>query len=282
MRLENEHPDLKRKYEQIVASQERFGFFDQIWVQDTLHPNWNYLLDSNQDLAMRVPFTKKFGVKAYLQPLFLRSLPVFSNSSTDLIQFLQAKSLLHLNLDAPLRAAFSAPIGKYQLLQWQEGIEQLRAGYSDNVKRVLKKARGLTLQSISYSEFQEFFTAQKGENIGNLNVQSWMRLATLCATAQDKEQAFCMGVFNRDELLAVALFFRFKQQLYFMKGTLNKQGKAEGALVFLLDAVLEKYAHECKSLDFVGSNQESIASFYRKFGAKDKIYQIVKGRIPVV
>jgi hypothetical protein len=67
-----------------------------------------------------------------------------------------------------------------------------------------------------------------------------------------------------------------------MKGTLNDAGKKTGALVYLIDAVLEKYADECRVLDFIGSNQESIASFYRKFGAKDYHYSIVKGRFPFV
>jgi hypothetical protein len=82
--------------------------------------------------------------------------------------------------------------------------------------------------------------------------------------------------------VAAGLFFRFQQKLYFMKGTLNEQGKPVGALVFLLDAVLQQHADTCTALDFVGSNQESIAAFYRKFGAKDTCYQVLKGRWPFV
>ena len=67
-----------------------------------------------------------------------------------------------------------------------------------------------------------------------------------------------------------------------MKGTLNAAGKDIGALVFILDAVMEKSATTHRSLDFIGSNQESIAQFYRKFGAKDAYYQVVKGLLPFV
>lgn len=67
-----------------------------------------------------------------------------------------------------------------------------------------------------------------------------------------------------------------------MKGTLNAEGKEIGALVFVLDAVLEKSTTTHQSLDFIGSNQESIAQFYRKFGAKDAYYQVVKGLLPFV
>ena len=67
-----------------------------------------------------------------------------------------------------------------------------------------------------------------------------------------------------------------------MKGTLNDQGKKCGALVFLIDAVLEKHVPSFEAMDFIGSNQESIAAFYKKFGAVDHRYMIIKGRVPFV
>lgn len=156
-------------------------------------------------------------------------------------------------------------------------------GYSDNVKRSLKKASSLLqIKAITYQDFHTFFIAQKGENLGSLKKESWLRLANLYEKAQEKDAAFCVGAFEQEKLVAVALFFKWKDQLYFMKGTLNDHGKKTGALVYLIDAVIEKYASAYNSLDFIGSNQESIAAFYRKFGAKDYNYSIVKGRIPLV
>ena len=282
MRLADEHPELRRKYEQIVASQAIFGFFAQTWVQDILHPNWRYLLSAQQEPLIRIPVVKKFGITAYLQPLFIRSLPLCNGLSIADLSALKSKLFLHLNIDVTQGIESIEPVGKYQLLQWQAGIEQIRAGYSDNVKRSLKKARGLEWRPIEYKVFHAFFVGQKGEHLGNLTTAAWQRLGTLFAQAQQREQAFCVGVFLEDQLVAAGLFFRHQQKLYFMKGTLNEEGKAVGALVFLLDAVLENYADTCTALDFVGSNQESIAAFYRKFGAQDQYYSVLKGRIPLV
>ncbi|MEY4992447.1 MAG: hypothetical protein RI948_1329 [Bacteroidota bacterium] len=282
MQLASEHPDLRRKYEQLVASETTFGFFAQTWVQDILHPNWEYVLNHNKEPIVRLPYTKKFGFKAYLQPLFLRSLPLLHGCSISELSLLKSKLFLHLNFNAQAAILEKDQIGKYQLLQWTDGIAAIRAGYSENVKRNLKKSKGLHLQPLNYAQFQEFFIAQKGEQLGNLNAAAWTRLAALYTAAQEKEQAFCVGVWNGSALLAVGLFFRFKEQLYFMKGTLNDEGKHVGALVFLLDAVLQNFADTCNALDFVGSNQESIAAFYRKFGAKDTYYWVLKGRWPFV
>ena len=229
---------------------------------------------------------KKFGLSAHLQPLFIRSLDITgSNHKEDLaalLVFLKKKNFLHLNISLPQGSQFPLATGKFQVLQLGKPIDELRQGYSENVKRSLKKAKNLTLFTISFTEFHSFFTEQKGENLGNLNAAAWLRLRTLFANAHEKEQAFCVGVLSNTELLAVGLFFKFQQELYFMKGTLNAQGKEKGALVFLIDGVIEKHIDECTSLDFIGSNQESIAAFYRKFGAKDQTYGIIKGRIPLV
>ena len=281
MRIVAETTSLKRKYEQEVALRPDFGFFDQIWVQDALHDHWAYLQDAQGNVLLRLPFSKKFGVTAYLQPLFMRELKLLhEDQKKDVLRFLQRKGLLHLNLAGSVLEDSNK--GAYQILNWEQGIDAIRSAYSANIKRVLKKATNLKLETISYQVFQDFFTAQKGENLGNLNAAAWQRLSHLFAVAQEKDAAICYGAFEQGSLVAVALFFNWNNKLYFMKGTLNAEGKEIGALVFVLDAVLEKSTITHQSLDFIGSNQESIAQFYRKFGAKDAYYQVVKGLLPFV
>jgi len=251
-------------------------------VQDILHPTWQYLLNEQQEPILRMPFVKKYGLKAYLQPLFLRSLPVLNALSRKEISYLEANWFLHLNLQFTESKEEFKNHGQYQKLRWDDGIEEIRKGYADNHRRILKKAKNLELRPIEYQCFQDFFIAQKGERLGNLTASAWQRLAALVSAAKKMDQGMCFGVFDGSDLLAAGLFFRYQQQLYFMKGTLNEEGKPVGALVFLIDAVLEQFASECTTLDFVGSNQASIANFYRKFGAKDHYYQVLKGRWPFV
>jgi hypothetical protein len=281
MHLVKETPILKRQFEQQVALASEHDFFNQVWVQDILHEHWCYLIDHQSAILLRLPFKKKWGLKAFLQPLFIRSLHVFSAvQSNEIVGTLRRKLFLHVNLTLPTSTHLHA--GIFQKLTWNDGIDAIRAGYSVNVKRSLKKASTLQLKAITYQDFQTFFVAQKGENLGSLNKDSWLRLAQLFIKAKAMNAAFCVGAFDQEELVSVGLFFKWKSSLYFMKGTLNDAGKKTGALVYLIDAVLEKYVDECRVLDFIGSNQESIASFYRKFGAKDHTYCVLKGRFPLV
>lgn len=286
MRIFTEQPELRRQYEQIVASDARFGFFAQIWVQDSLHPEWQYILNKDERILLRIPVVKKWGLSAHLQPLFIRSLEMLGSDRiedlTALLAFLKQRNFLHLNISLSNGMELSSMKGKFQTLQLGLPINEVRQGYAENNKRTLKKAKELKCIEVSFSVFHTFFITQKGENLGNLNAAAWGRLEKLVTLAYTKEAAYCFGAFEQEQLVAVGLFFKWKDQLYFMKGTLNDPGKKVGALVFLIDAVLEKYSTTCSVLDFVGSNQESIAAFYRKFGAKDQAYGIVKGRIPLV
>lgn len=286
MRIVTENHQLRRQYEQIVALKSNLDFFSLLWVQDILHPQWAYVLDAADQIILRIPVSKKFGVKAYLQPLFIRSLTYLGSPDqsvlSELVAFLGKKKLLHLNLcSGPLTPA-NLKMGKYQSLTLGKSPKSLKDAYSENVKRGLKKAKYLIVKDLDYGAFHRFFIQQKGENLGSLNAAAWHRLENLVAAASQHEAVICLGAFDGEQLLAAGLFIKWDKGLYFIKGTLNEAGKKNGALVFLIDSVIEKFSASHEVLDFIGSNQEGIASFYRKFGAVDQQYSILKGRLPFV
>jgi len=61
-----------------------------------------------------------------------------------------------------------------------------------------------------------------------------------------------------------------------MKGTVNNLGREKGALYGLIDTVLKGAIGSFKHFDFVGSNDKGVAGFYKKFGAQDFHYSILK------
>ena len=61
-----------------------------------------------------------------------------------------------------------------------------------------------------------------------------------------------------------------------MKGTVNKIGREKGAFYGLIDFVLQSLIGRFDNFDFVGSNDKGVSDFYRKFGAQDFNYSILK------
>jgi hypothetical protein len=77
-------------------------------------------------------------------------------------------------------------------------------------------------------------------------------------------------------LIASGAFISHKDTSYFLKGTATPEGKKLGAMYAMIDSEISSVQETHQTLDFVGSNNESIAQFYRKFGAQDKSYGILK------
>ena len=77
-------------------------------------------------------------------------------------------------------------------------------------------------------------------------------------------------------MIASGFFIFFQKQVYFLKGTVNKIGREKGAFYGLIDHVLQSLLGNFEQLDFVGSNDKGVANFYRKFGAQDFHYSILK------
>ncbi|MEY4658884.1 MAG: hypothetical protein RJB36_650 [Bacteroidota bacterium] len=278
--LASQHID-KRKWDEMVASDEQLDFFSLSWVWDVLHPNWQMLCSNQGDYLGPIPLARKFGFSYRLQPFFIRSLnfvPSSVASFPELIQFLASSSpYIHLNF-ASTESTLCTGLGQFQQLALEPSIEELRIGYSSNAKRLLKKIpnkyRFESMNSPEY--FVSFFKDQKGEELNGFTGAVWNRLSDFLIETQQKGLLSLRVVKEDSNILAAGAFISFKGTCYFFKGTATSEGKKNGAMYFLLDQAISEVQPTHHTLDFVGSNNEAIAQFYRKFGAANKSYSILK------
>jgi hypothetical protein len=277
----------KRKWDQMVASDKQLDFFSLSWVQEILHPNWEMLCDDAGNYILTIPTGKKFGFNYRLQPFFIRSLHISQGNQdrlAEIVEFLKTSSrYIHLNFETENKAIFQS-FGKFQLLDLSNTIDVIKANYGTNAKRILKKIPSdfIFNQEIEVDVFISFFKKQKGEELMGFTDEVWNRLTKLLTETQSRGMLNIRTIHLNGLLIAAGAFISFKGTCYFLKGTATPEGKKTGAMYALLDHVISVVhsSHQC--LDFVGSNNESIAQFYRKFGAKDKSYGILKeNNLPV-
>ena len=158
--LTSQHID-KRKWDQMVASDEQLDFFSLSWVQDILHKDWEMLCDEEGNYLLNIPKGSKLGFSYRLQPFFIRSLHVSSKHQGDLkeiVQFLkESASYVQLNVDSENQDLFHS-FGKFQLLNLSSDLEGIKANYATNAKRILKKipADFILGESTDVSEFISF------------------------------------------------------------------------------------------------------------------------------
>lgn len=278
--LASQHID-KRKWDQMVASGEQLDFFSLSWVQEILHPNWEMLCDNAGDYILTIPTGTKFGFNYRLQPFFIRSLQISQGNQHKLaetVEFLKSSSrYIHLNFASEDKAIFQS-FGKFQQLDLSNTIDVIKANYGTNAKRILKKipADFVFDKHLEIDEFIAFFKKQKGEELIGFTAEVWNRLSKLLTETHHRGMLNIRTIYVNDLLIAAGVFISYNGIYYFLKGTATLEGKKLGAMYALIDKAITSELETHHTLDFVGSNNEAIAQFYRKFGAIDKIYGILK------
>lgn len=271
----------KRNWDQLVASDEQLDFFSLSWVQEILHPEWEVLCDDNGNQLLNLPIGRKFGFRYRLQPFFIRSFQIpshYQDQFPEIIECIQnSSSYTHLNFQHSHKSEFSS-FGSYQALNLNREVSEIKNHYSENAKRILKKQSNL-LECVSITEISDFiafFKTQKGSDLIGFTPEVWERLKLLLTEAQKRGMVLIRSIMQENELLASGAFISFKGILYFLKGTATEKGKKQGAMYVLIDDMITNHHDSHHTLDFIGSNNASIAQFYRKFGAIDYSYGILK------
>ena len=265
-------------WDKKICSSDSPSFFMLSWVLDILHPNWDALVYLNYEAFMPIPKAKKIGLTYVFQPKFIRSLSIFNKNEDHRLAiiaiFRETYSLVNINLDFELKESNSN--GVFQKLSIPCSRELLHNAYSKNAIRVISKLDVEIEYKLIYDAgtFINFFKNIK--NIKSLKSNSYVKLHQLISETLKRENGKLIAAFYNGEMIACGFFIFFQKQVYFLKGTVNKIGREKGAFYGLIDHVLQSLLGNFEQLDFVGSNDKGVANFYRKFGAQDFHYSILK------
>ena len=273
------HKELdKVNWDKKICASASPSFFMLSWVLDILHPNWDALVYSHYEAFMPIPKAQKYGLTYVFQPKFIRSLSIFNEAEDqrDLIirALKETYSLVNINLDFELKE--SNRNGVFQKLSIPSSCILLQNAYSKNALRVISKLDVEIEYKLFYDAavFIKFF--KKIKNIKSLKSNSYSKLHQLINETLKRENGKLIAAFYKGEMIACGFFIFFQKQVYFLKGTVNKLGREKGAFYGLIDFVLQSLIGSFDSFDFVGSNDKGVSDFYRKFGAQDFSYSILK------
>jgi hypothetical protein len=186
---------------------------------------------------------------------------------------------LHETTDCDL-SVYSKKDRKYQLLNLSSSYEILYKAYSENAKRSIKKAlkAGLVLEfNIKPELIVNLFKSTKGQELEIFKAKDYEILLQLMRLLIKEKQAETFAVYDKkNNLCAAAFFMKSNNHFVFLKSGVTDFGKSNGAMHFLFDAFIHKYAATNTMLDFGGSSVETVARFYKNFGAKDCVYLQLK------
>ena len=279
-----------RQWDYCIAGSVNRMVYGYSWYLDIVAGSWDALVLGDYDAIMPLPYRKKAGIKYLYQPPFTQQLGVFSRKllTADLVDaFLQRIpedfKLVELNLNTFNR--FTIPgvepsLNKNFVLDLILPYDSIQQGYSENLKRNLKKASKNNLELVLNPDIKDvirMFENNKGKELGLFKrgeLSILWRLHQLCS---EHGISFLQGAAAPDgQLCAAVVFLNHFERSIFLFSAANSKAKETGAIPFLIDTHIRQYAGTPHTLDFEGSNNPDLARFYRSFGSAECNYYSVK------
>jgi hypothetical protein len=267
------------------------------WYLDIVSPQWNALVMGDYKAVLPLPIKKKYSINYLLQPLFTKTLGIYSReeiTANTVIDFLDQipyeLKLVDINILSlkPVECnGYEISKKTYQQLDINREYTAICEGYHANVVRNLKKASSNQL-SLSYDitveEIIEMYKNNVGRKLNFIKSKDYTNIKNILYKAEHLMCGFKVGVVNKNrELLATAFIMKTDKSLNFYIGSSNDKGKKAGAISFLFDQLFITHCKRHLFFDFEGSSIASIATFNKKFGAKDYVYlQVKKNKLPLL
>ncbi len=285
----------KKKWDACIFASANSSVFATSAYLDSVCDHWSGLVLNDYEAVFPIVWQSKYSIKYIYQPFFTRYFGVYSKTKlteklvNDFIQeipeqFKHIEFCLHeQNLVSDKQ--IEKKERKYQFLDLNSPHSIISKDYSENAKRSIKKAiksGALMKDGIQPNEIVDLFRRTKGKELEVFGPKDYKRLLQLMNDFYKEKNAEAIAVYNADGTLSAAGFFlKYKNRYIFLKSGVTEYGKTHGFMHLLFDHFIKKHSGSECILDFGGSSVESVARFYKNFGAKDCVYlQVKKNRLP--
>lgn len=285
----------KTGWDQCVAASLNRRIYAFSWYLDQVCQGWDALVEDDYISVFPLTHHKKWGIVYLYEPFFTQQLGIFSTKpiTEDLVSgFLSQIPLkfkfaeIHLNSMNPLK---TEGYKTFPRLNHEVGLsaayELLYASYSQNTRRNLKKARehGIQLSmDTTIDDLISLFRDNFGKKEGKLGPDHYRMLEGLLNELKSRlSGTVCSVVNNSGKLMAAAFILTDSRRHYFLFAASDPAARENGAMFFLIDQIINKYAGSETILDFEGGNDPNLARFYKGFGACEVVYPALRiNRLP--
>lgn len=280
----------KEKWDNCIRESFNSIAYAASWYLDNVHEGWEALVEGDYERVMPLIGRKKFGVYYLFQPYFVQQLGVFSKSilTPDITKnFIESIPIKYQFIDIKLNSfnklndkTLETHPNKNFVLDLIHDYSKLYAKYSSNTKRNLKKSANSKLslvKNIKPEAIITLFRENRGKKLAKWSGGHYLQLQKLIYTAIHNGKGITYGVFTEhNQLCAGAFFLSSSNRLIFLFSGADETSRENGAMFLLLDEVIKEYSPGNLVLDFEGSNDVSLARFYKGFGAKESSYLSLK------
>jgi hypothetical protein len=283
-----------KKWDDCICRSPQGLVYAYAWYLHQMSPGWHALVWGDYEAVMPLTGRRKWGIDYLYQPAFCAELGVFPKGETqkDLIPLFIAH-IPHryryidicLNRDNICDDSTGTVILRNNyVLSLEDAYENLKNNFSENHIRNIKKAlrHQLVFDASVQPEDAILLGRLAEKNKDAYTAEDWRQFDTLCKRAKDHQAIQAVGV--RDaagNLQSAAVFFHSNHTWFYILAGSTAAGKMMGASHYLIDQFIQRHACTKTYLDFEGSDADSVAHFYRGFGAVNRPYPaLVLNRLP--
>jgi len=292
--LPHDHID-KTKWNKCIDASPNGLIYGYSFYLDHMAKHWDGLVLDDYKAVMPLTWNKKWGIYYLYQPAFTASLGVFAcpddsvrrgnGVNEDVVgKFIQAIPKKFQFVDISLNAGNSISPGysilrSNYILSLNRSYDDLRKNYRENHQRNIQKSQEagcLLKRNITMEEIIELNKEQM-KHVSPIANDEYQKFKKLCYFLyhQNKTMSYCITGKDGKLLSSCIFFFSHKRAYYILAGN-HSEGRNVGASHALIDGFIRECAGKDLVLDFEGSDIESLAHFYRGFGATEEKYPAIR------
>ncbi|MDX9769478.1 MAG: GNAT family N-acetyltransferase [Tenuifilaceae bacterium] len=280
------------KWDSCIARSVNGMVYGYSWFLDIVSEDWCGLVGDDYQAVFPLPCNTKYGINYIYQPFFTQQLGLFSTTaiSQDLIsRFLNAipdrYKFIAINLNTYNKTHYPKAKVVPRVTHHLDLIEPysiLSNRYGTNTKRNVSRAVAYNISVARSITAIELVELKRKHNAAKLHPKHFSMVKQLVTQAVGNGVGEMLGAYNsHNELCAGALFLKSNGKVIYLLASSTPEGKAQRAMFALIDHYIHQNAEQNLVLDFEGSNIESIARFYKGFGATPCEYShITINRLP--
>ena len=271
------------KYSKAIQQALNYRIYAEYWYLDILTGNkWECWIRGDYEVVMPVPLQFKFGFKFVLQPTYCQQLGVFYKEEIPEKLFREFEKILHKYhvrsycFNEENTEKYN-PTGKKKVnyvLDLGSSYEEIKKSASKSSKWNAKQFEKSGLGINSNIDLKTILLKKRESNTFQLREKTRLKLSELLQTLSKRNLLLTKAVYQENEVVAFACFIHSKNRIIYINSTSDQKGRKVCAPTGLLNDIIREYSKQPVLLDFEGSTNPNLASFFKGFGGEAKQYTI--------
>ena len=280
--LKHNDIDLKKWDNTILSSPFPFVFAQSYYLNSTC-PNWDALIIGDYESVFPLTHHTKFGIPYLSQPSFTPQLGVYGLVNIQIEEAIYNYitpnyKLIEIELNTSNKFETQYHSKKNTYFIEYEKEYKLNQNTKRNITRAIEN--GLKFEPIQYADVIELSTTYLTPFLSktlHLSPNTISKFNVLLKSAMENKSLYSFKVVDsKNNIKALAHFISNGKHAVYLKGTNFDKSENSGSMHFLTNNAIKFFETKSSFFDFGGGSKESLATFYKGFGALPITYNTLK------